>query len=233
MATTTVYANTNTTGRGTIKVASTDWDDAINATSGTVETTSTNQFAVRAGALTGRGGTEYRVARSFAFFSLSSITTTITAATVKVHGQGTNGGGTMGMYASTAFGNNGSTLASTDFDNGTATLYSATTYSDLNWDTGDLNDFTVNATGISAMNTNGYLNVVFRNSFDVDEETPEEDSYLGINFNTSGTDRIQVVVTHNDPGYGNTVLTVAPANIDKVITVASANIEKVNMFPDP
>ena len=227
MATTTVYATTNTTGRGTIKVASTDWDDAINASSGTVETTSTNQFAVRAGALTGRGGTEYRVARSFAFFSLSSITTTITAATVKVHGQGTNSGGTMGMYSSTAFGNNGSTLAGDDFSNITSTLYSATVYNELNWDTGDLNDFTVNATGISAMNSNSYLNVVFRNTFDVDEETPEDDSYLGINFNTSGTDRIQVVVTHDDPGYGNTVLTVAPANIDKVLTVASANISNV------
>tara|TARA_Y100000361_G_scaffold131065_1_gene127495 strand:- start:415 stop:1110 length:696 start_codon:yes stop_codon:yes gene_type:complete len=228
MATTTVYATTNTTGRGTIKVSNTDWDDAINATSGTVETVSSNQFAVRAGALTGRGGTQYRVARTFAFFSLSSITTTITAATVKVHGSGTNSGGTMGMYASTAFGNNGSTLASTDFDNGTSTAYSATVYNELNWDTGDLNDFTVNATGISAMNTNNYLNVVFRNTFDVDEETPEDDSYLGINFFTSGTDRIQVVVTHADPGYGNNVNAVASANISKVNTVGTANISKIN-----
>ena len=230
MATTTIYATTNTTGRGTIKVANTDWDDAINSTSGTVETTSTNQFAVRAGALSGRGSTEYRVARSFAFFSLSSITTTITAATVKVHGQGTNGGGTMGMYASTAFGNNGSTLASTDFDNVTSTLYSATTYSDLNWDTSDLNSFTVNATGISAMNTNGYLNVVFRNTFDVDEETPEEDSYLGINFNTSGDGRIQVVVTHDDPGYGNSVNQISSTNIGGVNQIATANIEKINQI---
>ena len=230
MATTTVYATTNTTGRGTIKVSNTDWDDAINATSGTVETVSSNQFAVRAGALTGRGGTQYRVARTFAFFSLSSITTTITAATVKVHGAGTNSGGTMGMYASTAFGNNGSTLASTDFNNGTSTLYSATTYNELNWDTGDLNDFTVNATGISAMNTNGYLNVAFRNTFDVDEEPPEDDSYLGINFFTSGTDRIQVVVTHADPGYGNSVNQISSTNIGGVNQITTANIEKINQI---
>jgi len=230
MATTTIYASTNTNGRGTIKVSNTDWDDAINATSGTVETTSTNQFAVRAGALSGRGGTEYRVARSFAFFSLSSITTTITAATVKVHGQGTNSGGTMGMYLSSAFGNNGTALASDDFNNVTSTLYSATTYNELNWDTGDLNDFTVNAAGISAMNSNSYLNVVFRNTFDVDEETPEDDSYLGINFNTSGTDRIQVVVTHADPGYGNSVNQISSTNIGGVNQIATANIEKINQI---
>ena len=228
MATTTIYASTNTNGRGVIKVSNTDWDDAINATSGTIETTSTNQFAVRAGALTGRGGTQYRVARTFAFFSLSSITTTITAATVKVHGQGTNSGGTMGMYLSSAFGNNGTALATDDFANVTSTAYSATTYNELNWDTGDLNDFTVNAAGISAMNSNSYLNVVFRNTFDVDEETPEDDSYLGINFFTSGTDRIQVVVTHADPGYGNNVNAVASANISKVNAVGTANISKIN-----
>ena len=80
------------------------------------------------------------------------------------------------------------------------------------------------------MNTNGYLNVAFRNTFDVDEETPEDDSYLGINFFTSGTDRIQVVVTHADPGYGNSVNQISSTNIGGVNQITTANIEKINQI---
>ena len=81
MAVTTIYASTNTNGRGIISVSNTDWDDAITAASGTVQTASSSNFAIRGGAISGRGGTEYRVWRTFAFFDLSSITTTITACT--------------------------------------------------------------------------------------------------------------------------------------------------------
>ena len=229
MATTTVYASTNTNGRGIIHVSNSDWDDAVTATSGTVSTSTSNSFAVRAGALTGRGGTEYRVWRSFAYFDLSSITTTITAATIKVYGAGSvNNGGTMKMYLSSAFGNNGTALTGTDFDNVTSTLYSAASFNELTWDKSGLNSFALNAVAITAVNSNSYLNVCFRNQLEVDEETPEDDNYLGINFQSSGTNRIQVEVTHADPGYGNNVNTVAAASIAKVNTTATANISKIN-----
>lgn len=228
MATTTIYATTNTNGRGIISVSNSDWDDAINATAGSVQTSTSNNFAIRGGAVTGRGGTEYRVWRTFAYFDLSSITTTITAATVKVYGAGSvTNGGTAQMYASTAFGNNGTALASTDFDNVSSTLYSGTSFNEITWNKSGLNSFTVNATGISAMNLNGILNVCFRNDNDVDEETPTSDHYLGVNFQTSGTNRIQVVITHNDPGYGNKVIDVAASSIGEINEVPTANIEKV------
>jgi len=229
MATTTIYASTNTNGRGIISVSNSDWDDAINATSGSVQSSTSNNFAIRGGAVTGRGGTEYRVWRSFAYFDLSSITTTITAATVKVQGSGSvNNGGTAQMYASTAFGNNGTALASTDFDNVSSTLYSNTSFGELTWNKSGQNSFVVNATGISAMNTNGILNVCFRNDNDVDEEEPTSDHYLGINFGTSSQSfRIQVVITHNDPGYGNKVIDVAASSIGEINDVPTANIEKV------
>ena len=229
MAVTTVYASTNTNGRGIINVSNTDWDDAINATSGGVNSSTSNSFAVRAGAITGRGGTEYRVWRSFAYFDLSSITTTITAATVKVYGAGSvNNGGTMGMYASTAFNDNGTALASTDFDEVTSTLYSATTFNELTWNKSGLNSFALNAVAITNANADDYLNVCFRDDHDVDEEAPEDDNYLGINFQSSGTNRIQIVVTHDDPGYGNNVNGVTASNIVKINDVATASITKLN-----
>jgi len=229
MATTTIYAATSTNGRGIIAVSNTDWDDAVTATSGTVQSASSNNFAVRAGAITGRGGTEYRVWRSFAYFDLSTITTTITAATVKVHGAGSvNNGGTMKMYESTAFNDNGTALAGTDFDEVTSTLYSAASFNELTWNKSGLNSFALNAVAITDANLNDYLNVCFRNNLDVDEEEPEDDNYLGINFFSSGTNRIQIVVEHDNPGYGNNVNDVTASNIVKVNDVATASITKLN-----
>ena len=100
-----------------------------------------------------------------------------------------------------------------------------TSFNELTWNKSGLNSFTVNATGISAMNTNGILNVCFRNDNDVDEETPTSDHYLGVNFQTSGTNRIQVVVTHND--YDNDVIGVAAANIDEIIGLQANDVDNV------
>tara|TARA_R100001443_G_scaffold114149_1_gene129710 strand:+ start:18 stop:728 length:711 start_codon:yes stop_codon:yes gene_type:complete len=234
MPTTTIYATTNTTGRGIIHVSNTDWDDAVTATTGTVDSSTTNNFAVRAGAISGRGGTSYRVWRSFAYFNLSSITTTMTAATVKVYGAGSvNNGGTMSMYLSSAFNNNGTALASTDFDNVSSTLYSANSYNELTWNKSGLNGFAVNAVALSAINSNKYLNVCFRNQLEVDEEEPEDDNYLGINFQSSGTNRIHVEVTHAAAGYSNTVNSVTSANYSKINDIAKSSIERINLTPIP
>tara|TARA_R100001015_G_C4623380_1_gene181162 strand:- start:1422 stop:2114 length:693 start_codon:yes stop_codon:yes gene_type:complete len=227
MPTTTIYATTNSSGRGVIGAAGTDWDDVVTATTGIVYTSTSFTFAVRAGAIAGRGGTSYFVNRAFVFFDVSSITTTISAATVKVFASSISNG-KVGMYKSTAFGNNGTALAATDFDNVTGTLQSATTYNDLTWTPNALESFPLNATAITDLNTNGYGNYVFRNPDEVDEEEPELDAYAGINFQSSGTNRIQIEITHADAGYGNNVNGVAAASIAKVNTVATADISKIN-----
>ena len=228
MATTTIYATTNSSGRGVIGASGTDWDDVVAASTGIIYTSSSFTFAVRTGAIEGRGGLAYFVNRAFVFFDVSSITTTITAATVKVYG-GSQLNANVGMYKSTAFGNNGSSLVAGDFDSVTSTLQSATIYNDLNsWTTNALNSFALNATAITDLNANNYGNYVFRTTADVDEEEPEEDSYAGINFQTSGTNRIQIEITHADPGYGNNVNDVTASNIVKINDVATASVTKLN-----
>jgi len=228
MAVTTIYATSSTSGRGFISGApNSDWDDAITAASGTVSSSQSNGFAARAGVIGGRGGNLYYVNRAFAYFVTNTIETTITAATVKVQGTGTPSGGTVGIYASSAFGNNGSTLAGSDFDNVQSSLLSSNTYSSVTWNTSGLNSFVLNATAITALNNNGYLNIAFRMSNEVDEEEPEEtDNYIGINFGSgSQSYRIQVECTHADAGYSNSVIGVS--SIGSVEGVSSANISTV------
>jgi len=228
MATTTIFASTGTTGRGSINQSGTDWDDVITSTSGTVISNDSYAFAVRAGVVAGRGTPTFFVNRAFGYFDLSSITTTITAATVKIYSNGVNNTGTIKMYAGTAFGGNGTALASTDYDNVSSTSYSSNEYNELTWGTNQLRSFVCNATAISYANSNSKLNVCWRDNKDVDEEQPEEEGYIGINWLTSGTNRCQIVVTHADAGYGNDINTVSSSDIDKVNTVSSSNIDKVN-----
>jgi len=226
MATTTIYATTGLTGRGFIQAQNEEWDEAVAADSGTVSSNSSNSLGVRAGFVEGRGGGQFFVSRAYAYFDTSAVTTTVTAATVKVYSSGTNGGN-IRMYKSTAFGNNGSTLSSDDFPAVTSTLYSSADYGELNWGTNQLRSFSCNATAVSNINDVNYLNVVFRNDKDVDEDEPGEDFYLGVNFLTSGTNRIQIQLTHADAGYGNQVNTVTAAKISNVVGVATANIANV------
>ncbi len=228
MAVTTIFASTGATGRGWIAASGGDWQDVVDASTGTTNgSSSSSTIVVRAGLLEGRGGETFFVSRAFVYFDVSSITTTITAATVKVYSNGVNGG-TIGMYQSTAFGNNGSSLTGTDFNNVTSTPTSATDYNELTWGTGQLRSFPLNATAITALNSNNYGNYSFRNTKDVDEEQPEEEGYVGINFFTSGNNRIQIEVTHADAGYSNIINEVSPAKIGSVNEVTTANISQIN-----
>lgn len=169
--------------------------------------------------------------RTFLFFNVSSITSsnTITAATLKVLGYVNNTGGVIPV-ASTAWNGNGSSsvLFTADFGN----ITFATTYASAitSWNTSAYNDFTLNATAISAMNSNGYLNVALINdTYDQADGTltTGTEEYNGIEF-LDATNPIKVELTYSSAGYGNDVIGVAAASIVSVNGVATANIININ-----
>lgn len=169
--------------------------------------------------------------RTFLFFDVSSITSsnTITAATLKVLGYTNNTGGVIPVAAS-AWGGNGSssTLSTSDYSN----ITFATTYASAitSWNTSAYNDFTLNATAISAMNSNGYLNVgLLNDTYDQADGTltTGTQEYNGIEF-LDGTNDIKAELTYSSAGYGNNVNGVAAASIVAVNGVATADIVNIN-----
>tara|TARA_R110000751_G_scaffold223021_1_gene325241 strand:+ start:559 stop:1260 length:702 start_codon:yes stop_codon:yes gene_type:complete len=229
MATTTIYADSS---RGVIYNSGTDWEAVTTATTGaSVSTTASQTYALRAAKQTGRGGTQYFDHRSFAYFDTSTITTAITAATLKIHGNGSsNDGGTIYCYLGTAFGVSGAdALDTADYAEWSNTAYSSTSFSYLSWNTGALNSFTINATGITAMNDDGVLNIalITINTITTDEPTVTLGN-LGIDFKTSGTSRIQLVITHADAQeFQSDINGVENANIGNVLPVTVTNITNV------
>lgn len=169
--------------------------------------------------------------RTFLFFDVSSITTlyTITAATLKVLGYTNNTGGVIPV-ASTAWNGNGSSsvLFTADYSN----ITFATTYASAitSWNTSAYNNFSLNATAISAMNSNGYLNCALINdTYDQADGSlvASNQFYNGIEF-LDGTNDIKLELTYSSAGYGNDVNGVASANIVSVNGVATANIVNIN-----
>jgi hypothetical protein len=68
MPTTTIYAADNRRATLEAGLGSDDWDDLLSTSDAdSIATGEQNTFAVRAGALTGRGGTTYRLYRWFCF----------------------------------------------------------------------------------------------------------------------------------------------------------------------
>ena len=103
--------------------AAEDWDDVINASSGTSVTTSVTQtVAIRAQSFVDRGGSEsFSCGRSFFYFDLSTLPSgaTVTAGTFTVNGVNQSGTNAVTLTeAPGAFGTNGgSALATGDYDN--------------------------------------------------------------------------------------------------------------------
>lgn len=167
--------------------------------------------------------------RTFLFFDVSSITgsNTITNAELRVLGYSTSTGDVIPVLSS-AWGNGTtSTLANADYDNVTQ----ATTYSSAitSWNTSSYNTFTLNASAISAMNSNGYFNVALINdTYDQGAVNPSSEFQNGIEF-LDGTSDIQLYITYSgSSGYPNNVSGVAPADIASFNNVNTASISNVN-----
>ncbi len=246
MPTTTIYAADNRRATLEAGLGSDDWDDLLSVSEAdSIASGEQLTFAVRAGALTGRGGTTYRLYRWFCFFDVSSITgsNTISSATIKIAGKATVNDGSIGLYNSTAFGGDGtSTIENTDIDNVGGTSYSSNQYGSpgySSWVSGNqsTNSFTLNATAISAMNTDGYLNVCGRNIYydAEEEEQPSSDNYLGLNqwlssnaTNSAYRPRIEVTYGATAVAWGEKMNGVLSNVSNKYNTVLSSDMEKAN-----
>ena len=196
--------------------------DVTTGTSIIQDASSTN--AVQYFKSSGRGGGTFRYTRSFLQFDASSITGTVTAATLNVESHGSSNSGDLIVIASDAFGGASSDLVNGDFDN----VDFSTTYSSeiTSWNTNGANNaITLNAAARSAISSN--------NSFicaivDHDSDFQDTDSLSGSGNTTVGIDfsgTITLVVTL--AGYANDVNGVTSANISKVNGVATADIDKI------
>lgn len=191
----------------------------------TYTTNGTNNNAIRAGILSGRGDQTGYCGRTLLFFDVSSILGTITAATLNVLGTGTSVDADTIAILATAWGGDGSTTTLTTTDYGEIDF--STNYSGqlTTWSTSGYNSYTLNSSAISAMNTDGYLNcAVIEYLYDYIGTSPSVDTLVnaGIEFLDS-TSPIKLEITYspsiNDVTIYSSVIGVEAANIETIIGV--------------
>ena len=168
--------------------------------------------------------------RSFFFFDLSSIVGTITAATLKVYAGTTGNSVDTVIVEGTAWNFDGSvtTLDLPDY----SALAFTTPYSSpkLSWTASAYNSYALNATAISAMNTNGYLNAaLITDDYDYKPQAPTLGDDWGVLISyANGSFPQQLDITYTPAGYGNDVNGVASDSIVSINGVATADIVTVN-----
>lgn len=165
------------------------------------------------------------------FFDVSSITASniISAATLKIWNPITGSATDSIIVKGSAWGGGGdtSTLSTSDYDN----LDFATAYSskDLSWGGAVYNDFVLNSTAISDMNTNGYLNCfLIEGDYDYDGQSPviNEGPYGGNVEYLDPTNKIKIELTYASSGYANDPLGVTADNVGEILGVAKASVSK-------
>ena len=213
----------------------TTWSAMRNATSGDSTSTYTSATNV-AGAITaefesGRFGSFGGIARTYLFFDLDSISTTITGLSLQIPGVSNNTSSVIPIEG-TAWGGGGGTTSLTNAMFNDLNFNRAYASSTSNWSTSGNNVFTLNNNAISDANSDGYLNVVLLNaSNDYPNISPFALSVnSGVRFK-NGSQPIRLVVTHAAAGYGNEVNGVAAANINRVRDVPIANVARVIGVP--
>ena len=213
----------------------TTWSAIRNATSGDSATTYTSATnvggAISAEFESGRFGSFGGIARTYLFFDLSSISTTITGLSLQVPGVSNNSSSVIPIEG-TAWGGGGGTTSLTNAMFNDLNFNRAYASSTSNWSTSGNNVFTLNNNAISDANSDSYLNVVLLNaSNDYPNVSPFALSVSsGVRFK-NGSQPIRLVVTHADAGYGNEVNGVAAANINRVLDVPIADVARVIGVP--
>ena len=217
------------------------WSSIRDATTAnSVSATAINsEFAVRIVGSSSRGGV-YDVGRSFFAFDTSSITSTVTSATINFRGYLRNSAGIIAVKATKP--DLSTNIAGADFDaitgfvagssmSGNVTDYTAEITS---WSTSGYNSITLNAAALSDLQSLGVFAVAL---VDFDND------YSNVDPGTSGSTLRRTGLYYSDnsgtsldpfidftlaTGYGNAVCGVASANIAAVDGVLTANISKVS-----
>ena len=172
--------------------------------------------------------------RTFFFFDLSGVGGTITAATLKVYNNSTAITDDIECVEATAWGGDGttSTMSTADYDE-VALLGTGSSYSSLlTWAGGGAyNNFTLNATAISDMNTNGYLNCALLTQ-DLDYRGIAPTLGTDVNFQVRFKDSsnpIYLDITYTPDTWNEIVNGVANASIANVMGVSESSIQSINV----
>lgn len=203
---------------------------AIGSSLSNYTTNSSIGEAIRVQKNLSRGGSTGACNRFFLFFDTSSIAGTITACDLKVLGY-LNSGANIIPVEGNAYGGNGSTssLFLTDYDEVDFSTPFASASS--SWSTSGYNTFSLNATAISRLNTNSYLNIALiddENDYQGQEPASGTDYSSGIEvFDATNPIVLDITYTPTPTGYGNIVNGVASANIGGVLAVSTNDIDKV------
>ena len=228
------------------KLNASSWANARDATSGssvvTNYTSSANFTYVSKGPARG-GGSAFTVQRSFIAFDTSSITGTVSSATLSVRGVNMNTGSVIAVKSNAYGGDGGTSLASSDFDAiagwsaGSSLAGSATVYGSQiltsSWSTTGYNNFTATSDLLTDMKNQNVVIICFMdytndylNSALTSNTTLRCGGYYAEYSGTTRDPKIDYTLAVT--GYTNEVTSVASASISEVNSVATASISEVN-----
>ena len=227
---------------GNVSISNANFSTARDATSGTsfADAQATSTAAIRCAKVSFRGSFNFFIVRSFFEFDTSGISTTPSAATLKLYGQ-SNGSADFFVVKSTVA--DGATLSFAEFDSidgwsaGADNSSNVTKYSSevTSWSTGAYNNITLNSTALSDMANNDTLKIcLIEADFDLTNTAPSDTTarQTGLSYANDGEGNIRdpkIDYTEGTAaGYGHEVISVAAGSIGKVKSVATANIGKIN-----
>ena len=215
-----------------VSISNTNFSTARDATSGTSfqNAAATATSAIRCAKTSFRGSTSFFISRAFFEFDTSGISTTPSAATLKLYGQ-TNTSADFFVVKSTVA--DGATIQFAEFDSidgwsaGADNSSNVTKYSSevTSWSTGAYNNITLTSDALSDMASEDNFKICLIQS---DNDLANVEATTVVKTGIDNINQIRLAYTEGSAGYTNNVLGVASANIAGVNGVATANIASVN-----
>lgn len=207
------------------------WDNARDATTGTVVSNSGTSDFANAYHTSGRGSNDFRVTRTFMYFDTSGITDTLADATLKLYGFTQQNSADIIVVKSTAFGGDGGTaLAAGDMDSfatGAGNDYSSEFTTMTN---GQFNNIPLNATALADIkNNDAFIICIMEYDHDHQDSAPSNASFYS-SWRNGGysVSSLRPDLEYNiQLGYSHDIIGVPSANISTINAVATANVEKV------